>query len=661
MAKELEKLNEFFDVDFFNLDMWIKIIRSYINVAEAFYSKKQYCDTVKYGQKAVEAYNKVLLFIKENKILKPDDIEILEYGFSKKSKLENSKYQSLDKISKLYEIMGISYKNIAEEHLKNNQLDDCFEMSKNALLFNPKNVMVNYTLAKLLNSYGAKAESIDSYETVCDIDKNYTYGRKVLGDLYGSKEIKNLDKSIENYSMYHEKVSGNEQSWANCAYHYFALGYQDKCNEAALKTLEYNPANNSALSSYMLNLLQMDGYTQKQIKDISEDILEKTIKKLNINKNSYSFENVNIDENRKIKIGYLSSDFRNHVVSNFFLPIIKNHDQSKFDINLYMTINTEDSITEVYKQHASNFINCAGMTLKEIADKIYNDKIDIMIDLNMYTGNSKMYALAYKPAPIQCVYMGYPNTSGMDTIDYILSDRNTILETEQNLYTETPAYIDAGYEIYNFNQNNIPEITSMPYDTNKYITIGIFNKPGKITDKIIGVWSKILLHNKKTKILFQYATNYTDKKRESFYKAFKKYGINKDRIIFVENKNTHFQNMLLADIALDTFPYSGTGTTMDCLIMGLPIVCMRGFNSSSRSTSRILKSIDEKWFIADSFEEYIQKATCLIEHPNKIRDFRFGIRNKIKNSKLSDYSGFTKSLENTYIKMWTKYCAKRKS
>ena len=379
MEKELEMPAEVYSVNVFNLDMWIKIMRSYANIAETVYLKKQYDDAIKYGKKAIEAYDEILSCLKENKILKPADIEILEYRFSQKTQLENSKYQSLEKILKLCEIMGNSYRFIAEEYLQNNKLDECLEMSKNALLFNPKDVFVNFTLANLLDKYGAKIESIDSYETVCDLDKNYIYGRKILGDLYGSHEVEDTDKAIENYIMYHDNDSGSEQSWTSYAYNCFRIGWQDQCNKASLKALKYNPANNSAISSYMLNLLQMDGYTQKQIKDISESISENAIKKFKINKNAYLFDSINIDENRKLKIGYLSSDLKNHVVSNFFLPIIKFHNTSKFDINLYMTSSEEDAISEIYKQYSSNFVNCSSMKLKEIADKIYEDKIDIML------------------------------------------------------------------------------------------------------------------------------------------------------------------------------------------------------------------------------------------------------------------------------------------
>lgn len=656
----MESMNSNEKITSCNKNEWFKIFKSYANVCEKLYSDKKYNECIELGKEAIEIYDGLIIELKNERLLKKEDFEIAKNKFKvapKTKKFQNKEYKELELIRKLCMNIGNSYRNEAEQAYSAKDYMKALKLSKTALLYNPREVLVNFTLAKTLVMLKANKEAADSYETVMLYDKNYTEGRRLLAELYKSDDLQDTDKCILNYSKYLKEAKDDKMSWYHYSGQCYKLGLHEECKKACEQIMKLDPAFYNSIIVYMLNLLKIDGYDQKSINRIAHRVIEKHIKAAGIKKYAFDFEKRNKDPMRKLRIGYLSSDLYNHVVSRFLLPVIKHHNKDKFEIFMYTVTSRRDGITEQYQKFADNFIGCHQMTNNELAKKIYEDKIDILIDLNGHSGDARTIVMAQKPAPIQCLYLGYPNTSGIDTIDYILTDKDTIHPGEENLYTEKPAYIEAGYEVLDPDYHTLPDITEAPYIKNKYITLGVFNATAKVTEEMIKIWAYILNNSKKTKILFQYINYYTEENQKRIVAEFAKHGVKKDRIIFLGRaKSSHYNSIAQADIALDVFPYSGTGTTMDCILMGLPIVCVEGYHSTSRPTARILKAIGEEELISADFNGYVEKALELINNPALISKYRARLRNKLKSSKITDFEGFTNSIENTYRKMWEEYC-----
>lgn len=648
-----------------NKDSWFKIFKSYVNVCSKFYEDKKYDECIELGRETVEIYEQLVGQLKSERILKRADLEIAQNKFSDNEKaknFQNTKYKELETIKTLCAYIALSYRNKAEEAYSAKDYMKALKLSKQALLYSPTEVLVNFTLAKTLVMLKANKEAADAYETVMRYDKNYNEGRRLLAELYKSNDLQDYDKCILNYSRYLKEAKDDKNSWYHYSGQCYKLGLHEECKKACEQVMKLNPTFYNSIIVYMLNLLKIDGYDQKSINRITHRLVEKYIKATGIKKYVFDFEKRNKDPNRKLKIGYLSSDLYNHVVSRFLVPIIEHHNKEKFEIFMYTVTSKRDGVTEKYQKAADHFESCHQMTNDELAKKIYDDKIDILIDLNGHTGDARTIIMAQKPAPIQGVYLGYPNTSGIDTVDYILTDKDTILPGEECFYTEKPAYIDAGYEVINPDYSTLPEITEAPYIKNKYVTMGVFNATAKVTEEMIKIWAYILKNTKKSKILFQYINHYTEENQKRILAEFEKYGIKKDRVMFFGRaQSSHYDSIAKADFALDTFPYSGTGTTMDCILMGLPIVCVEGYHSTSRPTGRILRAINEEALISEDFNGYAQTAINLIKNPALISKYRSKLRNKLQSSKLTDYEGFTRSLENTYKKMWEDYCSSKLS
>lgn len=583
--------------------------------------------------------------------------ELLE--FAQKNKLNAQKLECED-TEEFFKALGTGLKNIAENHYKNKEYNKALEPAKLSVCFHPKDVFTNFTLAKILQALGLLKEAAPFYERVCEYDKNYHEGRRILGDIYFSKDIVNYDKALYYYNEFKKHSELSKGVKTNISIIYTSLGRQeeaDKLTEEAL--LEY-PDDESLITVHLLNYVKMYGKTQEDIKKETEKLIENYIKAKGIRKNAYDFRNRLKDKNKKIRLGYLSTDFGHHIVSKFMMPVIKNHNQDKFEIFLYASIKKDDSKSKQYKKIVGedHFINCHKMSNEEIAEHIYKDKIDILVDLNMYTGNSRIYSIISKPAPIQAVYLGFPNTSGIDTIDYILTSKDTIKPGEEHLYTEKPAYIEAGYEVCDIdNKATLPEIAPLPYSKNKYITFGVFNATSKVNAYMIGVWARILKVVKNSKILFQYISAYTPENQKRIIGLFKEHGIPENRVLFEDkDSKSHYNKLQLADIALDPHPYSGTGTTIDQVLMGLPIICLKGFHSTSRPTARILKALGYGELIAKDEDEYVELAKNLATSPKLINTYRNTMREQLFNSPLVEFEKFTRSLEETYKKMWKDYC-----
>lgn len=648
------------DINPSNYKNFLKAFRCYVNLCEKDSKEKNSEEAIKAGVIAVDIYKKIFEYIKKNKLACKKDLQAVERHFSDpKDTLKNRDFGDLERIKGLNRSLGIALSIKAGKLNDANNFREALPFASQAVIYHSKDVFTNYELGRSLRGLGAKKEAADSFEKVLELDKNYTYGRRILGELYGSEDIQEVDKAIENYHEYLQKYTEDAWAWGEYARHCYTLGIQDICDMACMKSFNLNPTEYTLLETYLLNLLKMSKYSQQDVKRITEKVMNKCLKAQNIEKCTYTFDQSRKDPNKKLKIGYISSDLNSHVVSKFLLPVIENHDKEKYDFYLFSIVKQDDHVTEKYKKCVKNFIRCIDMTRDELCNKIYELQIDILIDLNIHTGNSRILALAPKPAPVQAVWLGYPNTSGLDTVDYILTDKDTIHPDEEEFYTEKPMYIDAGYEVFYVDESSIPAPTPAPYHKNKYITFGVFNAVAKVNDKMIKVWAEILKRVKNSKILFQYTNAYTKQNQERFWRRFEAHGIPRKRVMFINDpKTSHFQSFMKADIAFDTHPYSGTGTTIDSLLIGLPIICLAGYNSTSRPTSRMLRSIHRSELIAYDESEYIEKAVALAKNPKRIDEYRRTLKSSLNGSRLTDYKGFSRSLEKCFDRMWAEYCAK---
>jgi len=364
----------------------------------------------------------------------------------------------------------------------------------------------------------------------------------------------------------------------------------------------------------------------------------------------------------KIRIGYLSPDFRKHSVGYFILPIIAAHDRDTFEVYCYATKGEEDEITLKIRKHAQIFHHSNNLNDAELAKLIHDDNIDILVDLAGHTADTGVNVMAYRSAPVQMTYLGYPNTTGLTTVDYRISDPYVDVD-DGTIYTENLFRLPECFLSFGSFQDQDIHKTSA-FERNGYITFGSFNNIRKITQAAIRCWSDILNRVPDSRLVLK--TNWLDSDftRKNLGDEFRKYNISEDRIELlghIVSKDSHLDYYNNIDIALDTFPYNGTTTTCEALWMGVPVVTLVGKMHAQRVSYSILKNTGLEELAAHDEREYVDLAAGLAHDLGRLGELRGEVPEKLRSSILCNPEKFTRQLEHAYREIWERYIDEQKS
>ena len=357
---------------------------------------------------------------------------------------------------------------------------------------------------------------------------------------------------------------------------------------------------------------------------------------------------------KKIKIGYLSSDYMYHAIANFIIPILKNHDKSKFEIILYANQSQFDS--EIFTCLKPQYHIIKNMSDKEAAELINKHGIDILFDLNGHTVNNRLGVFTYHPAPIQIAYMGFPNTTGLKSIQYRITDAIVDPPTSKQRYTETLLKLPRCFLLYkSINQTTpiIPRTTPTNTFSNKII-IAAINKENKNSTAALETWKKILKECPNTQIMIKLETFDNNEERMEFYSQ--KLDTSPERIILINKLQNDDYNKIFSkiDILLDPFPYSGTTTTCNALFNSIPLVSLYNENYHAHNVScSLLTNCGLSDLVAKTEEEYIRIIKDLVDNPSKIDQYKQTIGKKFM--KLMEPGPFMKDYEGLLMDVYKKY------
>ncbi|NNM81506.1 MAG: tetratricopeptide repeat protein, partial [Burkholderiales bacterium] len=352
---------------------------------------------------------------------------------------------------------------------------------------------------------------------------------------------------------------------------------------------------------------------------------------------------------KKLHIGYISADFREHPVSQLLAQVIELHDRSKFTVSAYSYgIDDGSEMRKRMENAFDNFVEIGDISIEDAAKRIHSDKVDILVDLTGYTTSSRTGILALRPAPVQMSYLGYPGTMGATFFDYLISDRFLIPEGSEGNYREKIAYLRS----YQANDRKCP-IEEKPSRSSlglpeEAFVFCCFNQTYKIIPEIFEIWMK-LLSEVPGSVLWLLASN--EIAAENLKMEARKRNIAEDRIIFAqrESLDLHLARLQCADLFLDTLPYNAGTTASNALWAGLPVVTCPGETFASRMAGSLLTALEIPELIADSLEEYRNIALKIAVDAS----FRTEIRNRIRNHRdsmpLFDSVSFTGNLESMFI------------
>ena len=368
---------------------------------------------------------------------------------------------------------------------------------------------------------------------------------------------------------------------------------------------------------------------------------------------------VDRDPHRRLRIGYVSPDFRQHSVAYFAEPLLAAHDPGTVEVTCYAAVKKPDDVTERLQVRAAAWRNIVGMSDVAAADCIRADRIDILVDLAGHTAGNRLGIFARKPAPVQATYIGYPNTTGLTRVDYRLTDASADpLGEDESLYTEHLYRLPRCFLAY-LPPADAPPVAARPSLAAGHVTFGSFNALPKVNARTVAAWAAILDAVPNARLVLKNASLVDPETQARYRDLFASHGIAAARVelvAYVPDKGGHLGLYNRIDIALDTFPYNGTTTTCEALWMGVPVVTWRGDRHAGRVGASLLAVVGLDELVAPSVESYVALAQDLAAQPERLAAISRSLRGRLEGSPLLDARGLARAVEDAYREMWQRWC-----
>jgi len=365
-----------------------------------------------------------------------------------------------------------------------------------------------------------------------------------------------------------------------------------------------------------------------------------------------------LSPSRPLRLGYVSPDFCSHPVASFIEPLITGRDRHQFTVTCYADVWREDEITRRFRDRSDRWRDLRGLDDDKAAALIRDDGIDILVDLAGHTAANRLPVFARRAAPVQVTYLGYPNTTGLDEIDYRFTDEFADPPGEADeLHSEELVRLRGGFLCYAPPPDH-PPVGDAPALTNGRVTFGSFNNVNKVNDTVVAVWARILNSLPRSRLLLKSQQLVDAGARRRLHGLFAEHGIDQARIELMgrlPNRNDHLSTYSRVDVALDPFPYNGTTTTCEALWMGVPVVTLTGRVHRARVGTSLLHYAGLDEFVTPSIDSYIDKALGLARDPEGLTALRHGLRQRVANSFLTDAQRAVDSLQSAYREMWRRH------
>ena len=492
----------------------------------------------------------------------------------------------------------------------------------------------------------------DSYEK----DKNYIDAMCNFGSV--SLKLRNFDHIFKDLKRFVKDKGYNAKVYETLSRILYFTGQIDEALKLYKEMADKSDLTKESSAHFLTSLNYSSKFSQVEYLDYCKKInkqftpndLDQLIK-------------IDIDKNPKnLNIGFISPDFIEHSVTDFLFGTLKELKKKGFKVHAFNLRKHEqlDHTSNSLKTIFDGWHDLEKLSDLESANTIRKSKINILINLVGYFARNRFTIMKYKPAPIQMLWMGYINTTGIEEIDYIVADPNLIYKDEENLYSEKVIKLP---KIWNCHSGIKSSVVSegLPFLKNNYVTYGCFNNSSKITEEVIETWSKILLNKKNSKIIIKAPSEDGEIAQEGILKKFKEFNLDNSRVLFSkreEKRNDHYKIYNKIDISLDTFPYPGVTTSIESIWMGVPVLTLKGNNFVSRCGESINLNLKMSDFIAKNKTEYINKALSLTEDINNLVEIRKSLRQKALASPLFDTEKFGQEFGDLLSNVWLNHTVK---
>lgn len=517
----------------------------------------------------------------------------------------------------------------------------------------PQKVFDVFGVAMILEMLGDLDRSMDLQVHLTEIVSYAAIDVNIAGICSRTGRMFERVRFIENAL---EKEPENVAIWNLMGSALMSVNEKERGLEFLRKSIEKQPENEMFFSDYLLLSHRSDEF------DCSRMFEEhKRWAKFNApNELAMSGHQNDPNPNRKLRIGYVLSKSRTHHASQIIKPIIDYHNKDAVEVFIYGYTGRIDFLKDKMKKSSDCYRGIDNVDDKKVAQMIIEDKIDILVDICGHSGGNRLGVFAYKPAPIQVSYMGYFDTSGMDQIDYFLTDNQISPPETQRYHTEQLFPLDHTCFCYQIPEKT-PGVVDCPAIKNGHITFGMLDSPAKITPKMAGLWAQIMRNTKDSRLKLVLKGVRSDELTSVFLKLLVDAGISRDRLDICEGLPAEecLSEFGKVDIVLDTYPYNGGVATCDALWMGVPVISLVGEHHFSRVGLSLLDSMGLGYFACKTEDEYVAKACVFASKVDALATMRNTMRQRMQASAVSDMPGHTRSIENAFREMWRRWCNRR--
>jgi protein O-GlcNAc transferase len=515
----------------------------------------------------------------------------------------------------------------------------------------PRSVEAQLGNARTLVSLGRSADAIELLKGMLAENGECIDVQRVLGSiLYDQGDLPGAQK-------YWEAVLRGERRDTEALTYLFLIAWKtanlEQVATYARPLIASGAMDETYHSIYLYLLLFRDGETAESIRSACEEFGRRLGRKRGPPQPFRKAHN----QNKRLRIGYVSGESASPVSRNFLMPFLLNHDHRQFDVHFYDTARQC-----MWPELPGKARHCYSLDNEALRQTILEDEIDILVDLSgMFPGN-RLQLFAWRSAPLQVTYPNCPITTGIEEIDYIFTDEWTCPSGHEGQYKEKAVRLPCGYLAYE-PPADAPSISPSPASSNGFMTYGLFQRTLKINSGVWDVIAGILQRDPSGLLLIQNPDPAFDDPKSSARRAMAAElalrGIGSDRVRLLGPRcHSEFLRVIAeADIALDTFPYQGQTTTCECLWMGVPVVTLAGDRHSARVGSAIVQRIGLGELVTATRDEYVEGALRLAQDTARLASLRSGLRHRLACSSLLDSAGLMRAIEQAYHWMWNSWCS----
>jgi predicted O-linked N-acetylglucosamine transferase (SPINDLY family) len=513
--------------------------------------------------------------------------------------------------------MAVALDKLAQQHTAVNQLDEAIELLQLAVSMNPSSPAYPNNLGTVLFDAGRIDEAREAFNAAMKMEPDHaSFASAWLSTLH--------------------YAAGVEAG--TIARHHFEWG--DRFGRSSVDSLPRDTGLRPVLTALEDQDLSTPDATGMGQRPMSRQSIETQL--------SPDQARLPLARQRRIRVGYVSADFRWHPVARFLIPLLEHRDRDVFEVVCYSNVKEADATTGRLQSLTDRWLDASVMGDDALVARIREDEIDILIDLSGHTSGNRLPVFARKPAPVQMTYLGYAGTTGMPAMDYRLTDAHADpIGLTEHLHSEKLIRLPINWCFVE--PMNSPPVKVREPGPVRFCS---FNHLCKVTDEMLRAWGRILASVPGSQLIVKAGALTSPQTRQSLQARLLAAGIAADRVSVLKPTGDfarHLQAYLTADIALDTYPYHGTTTTCEALWMGLPVIVLEGKTHVSRVGVSLLHNAGLPELIGQSVEDYIAIATSLASDPARLGDLRGSLRERLRQSPLMDAKRFTGEFESALL------------